>query len=391
MASKLHKRGKSWCFMLELPKTAESERNRKWITIPAEQARTKREAEIVQAEMIAKARRGGYPDPKNLTVGEYLEQWLENSRGSLSAKSHNDYESIVRVHLTPALGWCKLAKIEPLTIQSYLSKALKTGRVRGKQAGKVGLSPQTVKCHLATLHRALQDAVSLGLIAFNPADRVRRPRVVQKDFPTFSPDWVQRIIDQAHGTVFETPVLIAVYTGLRMAEVLGLQWEDLLSQHIDETEVYVLSVRRALCESSNGVIATKEPKTAKGKRSVLISPDLAKTLIDLRARRLMEGPVGEYICCDRDGRPLRPKVMSARFSRLIAGPLKLNLSFHGCRHLHATLMAEAGADLRALQERLGHANVSTTLGTYTHPSLVMQLDAVRRFDKLIKPPAAEPG
>ena len=162
---------------------------------------------------------------------------------------------IVELHLTPALGHLKMAKLKPFHIQDYYTKAQASGRKGCKTSRGGGLSPRTVAQHHRVLHKALKQAMRLGLISQNPCDMVDPPRYDRSVPATISDKDVDKVLDSVRGTYLYIPVLIALATGARRGEVLGLRWSDV------DLEGGTITIRQNLLRVSRQYII-KQPKTA---------------------------------------------------------------------------------------------------------------------------------
>ena len=213
--------------------------------------KTRKEA----ADKLAKAladRASGYTfDTENMTVGEYLDRWLNDSdRGSVRTSTYERHEQIVRLHLKPALGRVKLSKLTPAHVQGLYRDKLDSG-----------LSPATVQKIHAVLHKALAQALKWNMIPRNATDAVKAPRPTPEEMHPLSPDEARKLIEAARGDKLEALYILAVHTGIRQGELLALKWED-----VDLNEE-VIHVRRTLVRSG-GRIYIGEPKTKGSRRPV---------------------------------------------------------------------------------------------------------------------------
>jgi integrase len=172
------------------------------------------------ADKLAKAladRASGYTfDTENITVGEYLDRWLNDSdRGSVRTSTYERHEQITRLHLKPALGRVKLSKLTPAHLQGLYRDKLDSG-----------LSPATVQKIHTVLHKALTQALKWNMIPRNAADAVKAPRPAPEEMHPLSPDGARKLIETAHGDPLEALYILAVHTGMRQGELLALKWED---------------------------------------------------------------------------------------------------------------------------------------------------------------------
>lgn len=229
-------------------------RHQKWHKVHG----TKRKAQQELTAILHQMNTGAYVEPTNLRISEYLNHWLKQIEPNLSAKTFERYEEIVRKHLIPAIGHHTLNKLQPLHIEAHYAEAHKSGRLDGKG----GLSAQTVLHHHRVLHRALQQAVQLLLLARNPADAVTPPRPAKTQVLTIDEKAAALLLNALEGSRLHGPTLLAITTGLRRGEVLALKWE-----HLD----LVNSVAR-VCQSlqqTNQGVSLKHPKSGRGRQVAL--------------------------------------------------------------------------------------------------------------------------
>jgi len=206
---------------------------------------------------------------------------------------------------------------------------------------------------------ALQQAVRWQLLARNPADAVEPPRAQRREMEAFDQGEVERLLEAARGTRLAVPVLLAVTTGLRRGELLGLRWQDV------DLDVGKLAVR---LEQTKAGLAFKQPKTHKGRRVVTLPRMTVDALRRHRAEqareKLLLGPAYQdngLVLARVDGRPLDPAGTTRAFARLVRRAGVRPISLHALRHTHATLLLGANVHPKVVSERLGHATVGITL------------------------------
>ena len=242
--------------------------------------KSKAEVRTKLTKAIADKDAGVVYDAGMLTVGEYLDRWLSHSvRGRVRQKTYERYESIVRVHLSPALGRIRL-------------KALTPGHVRGLYRGKLdtGLAPRTVLHIHRTLSKALKQATHDGLIPRNAAASVKPPRPRSEEMQPLSRDPVGTFLDTVNGDRMEALYVLAVTSGLRQGELLALKWEDVDLEGTNPT----LEVRRSLSET-RGRRSFVTPKSGRG-RHLRLSKGAAGPLRAHRKRQLEERACGRPGC-----------------------------------------------------------------------------------------------
>lgn len=221
MRGHIRQRGeRSWAVVVELPPDpATGRRRQKWHSVKG----TKRDAERCLGELLHQLNTQQYAEPTRLTLAQYLEDWLAHKASAVSRTTWLTYAGIVRSHITPALGHLPLAALTPLHVQRWLQQQLASGRADGRGAA---LSRRTVQYSHAILSRALHHAVRLQLVTRNVAEAAQAPSLQGREFPVLDIGVASRLMDAAGGTRLYVPVLMAVSTGLRRGEILGLRWSD---------------------------------------------------------------------------------------------------------------------------------------------------------------------
>ncbi len=308
------------------------------------------------------------------SLGSYLEGWLAHVRGRVRAKTWQGYEALIRLYAQPALGELPLVELTPLHLQR-LYAGLLADPARPLSGGTV------LNLHLV-LTQALGQAVRWGYLGSNPAAGAQPPRPRRAEAAQIDAAASERILAAARGTRFECPAAIAISTGMRRGEILGLRWSDL------DADLSLAHVRRSLQPTRRGLIF-EQPKTKRSRRAVMLPAFLRPYLIAQREdqqRRRMELGVawceGDQVIDRGDGAPLHPDTLSSRWGVFLARAGLPHVRFHDLRHAHATLMLQQGVHPKVVSERLGHASVGITLDTYSHVLPAMQEQAIQAFDEL---------
>ncbi len=278
------------------------------------------------------------------------------------------------------MGNILLTQLKPEHITRYEAQKIASGRCDGKG----GLSPRSVRYHHFTLHTALRTAVKWGLLARNPADAVDPPHFERPEMHTLNEDDIQRVLTAAKETQYYSLFFLALFTGMRRSELLALRWQDvdlLLCQAF---------VTRSMHQLRDGSIIFREPKTARSRRMISLSPSTAIELRDHHEKQklafAMQGTAFKddtLIFCQSDGKPLLPNSVTHAWMKLVRRLGLKGIRLHDARHSHASLMLKQGIHPKIVQERLGHSSISTTLDVYSHVAPGLQEAAANRFDELI--------
>lgn len=330
--------------------------------------KTKKGAKEYEVEWLIRIRRGEHVPPEKSTVLEFLNQWLDACKNSLSPTTHRRYEGIVKTHIAAHFGATPLQRLQPYEIQAMYN------RLQDK------LSPASVLYVHRVLHRALGQAVKWQVLLRNPAAIVEAPKIRQQERSVLSVAQTWIVLDESPEHLY-IPILLAVTTGMRRGEIAALKWSDV------DFDTGVLRVCRAMRYTDEG-FKESTTKTDKSRRTIAITPGIVLALKKHRTTQkqnrwqLREGYFETgYICVWPDGRSLSPDVITKGFSRL-AGKLGYNVTFHDLRHTHATMLFELGVPIKTVSERLGHSTTRLTQDTYTHVLPHMQEKAARIFDEL---------
>ncbi len=341
-----------------------------WTTIKG----TRKDAEKKLTELLHEHDTGTLIQPSKIHLKEYLERWLSDYVWlNLAPRTAEGYEHICNHHFIPSLGNMTLNGLKPEHLQHYYQE---------KQSG--GLSAQTVRHHHTVLHKALQDALEWGLLARNPADAVSPPRAQGVEMQTWDEDDIASFLESARQTPYFALFHTAFFTGMRRSELLGLRWCDLVLL------LCKISVTRSLHVLKGGKVVIRQPKSAKGKRSIDLSPLTVSVLREYREKQQLERTMltlgkpltdDDLVFSDIEGKPLLPNTVTHAWIKLVRRTGIKPIRLHDARHTHASLMLKQGTHPKIVQERLGHASIQITLDTYSHVAPGLQEAAAARFDQ----------
>ncbi|MDP8973390.1 MAG: site-specific integrase, partial [Actinomycetota bacterium] len=264
-------------------------------------------------------------------------------------------------------------------------KNLTPTHVRGLYREKLdsGLSASSVQRMHALLHKALKQAVNDGLIPRNVTETVQAPRQSRTEIQALTPEQARAFLEATKGDRLEALYILAIHTGMRQGEMLGLKWDDV------DLDRGTLQVRRILSAAKDGPTFTT-PKNNKS-RSVRLTVRAAQALRDHRKRQLEErlSQAGYWqdtslVFTSTVGTPLnRHNIFRRSFKPLLVRANMPDIPFHALRHSFATLMLSGGEHPKVVQEMLGHSGINTTLDFYSHVLPDMQKGAVDRLGDML--------
>jgi len=326
--------------------------------------------ELLKAQVSKKLdfKRGSDP------LAAYLNHWLENVvKLNRAKRTHEEYEMAVRLYITPHIGHRKLNKLNASDLETWQAKLVKEGR-----------SSHCRMRAIRVLRSALNAAIKKKFIQFNPVSALEKPTVESRDVEPLEVEECERLIAEAEGNRLGDIVTLAVMTGLRLGELLALEWRDV---NLSEG---VLSVRRTLVETKGG-LSLKEPKSKSGRRAIVLGGPALEALHNRRKKAIDEGMEPDAIPIvfpNTIGKHQTRSGLSQKTWYVMrdAAGISKDVRFHDLRHCHASFMIAAGIHLKVIQERLGHANYKITADTYSHLLKSAQADAVERVDGLFKKP-----
>lgn len=378
-------RGRTWYYTVDVGKDEAGKRRQ----VRKGGFKTEGDARAAARRLMVdvEKRQGAFKKPAKLTVGAYLEAWLDKTaKMKVGPKTLEGYQHIVRRHLIPGLGDVSLLQLTSERIQDYYTAKLTSGRIGGG-----ALSPRTVRHHHVTLHTALEAAIKAKHITTNPADATDPPSFERQEMRTLDDEGLRRFLEAARGTSYYALFYISLFTAMRRSEVLGLRWSDC------DLDLGQIQVNRSLHRLRDGSIVFRQPKTAKSRRGIALPPSAAIVLREHResesAHRLLieaQALQGEdLVFAHLDGSPLQPDTVTHAWRKLAKRTGFVGVRLHDARHTHATLMLKQGVHPKVVQERLGHATIATTLDVYSHVVPGMQEAAARNFDALLEGPVTK--
>jgi len=340
---------------------------------------SKKECRLWNRDMTMQKERGLSFIATKTSFQDYLIQWLEDIKQSLRPTTWSQYQGVVNNHIVPILGKIKLASLSSRNIQNLYTISLNEGK-----------GERTVVVMHAVIHRSLKMAKRQGLISINPASSVQKPKYESRIILVLDESQIHQLLSYAKTRELDVLIRLAVTTGMRLGEVLGLKWKDV------DWPTPCIQVRRQLQRVKGMGLIFSKPKTDSGIRTILIGDRMLSLLgghldnQDLLRRKL--GPRwrdNDLIFPSGVGTPKEPRNLIREFKALLVQANLPNFRFHDLRHTAASLMLMSNMPLIRITRQLGHAKPSTTLDIYGHLIPGLESDSVEKIDYIVEPVAAE--
>ncbi|MBV9690217.1 MAG: tyrosine-type recombinase/integrase [Ktedonobacteraceae bacterium] len=337
--------------------------------------KTEKEARAALRKVLHEQEQGTLVTGPQQTLKVYLEQWLEQvHRPTVRLSTYNLYRIVLHKHLIPCLGHIQLQRLTPQHVQAFYASKLKGG-----------LSAKRVRAFHSVLHTALDNAVKWNLIARNVCDVVTPPVPKRHEIQPLDQEQAKRFLQVVQEHKLEALLTVALMTGMRRGELLGLHWQDI------DVATGSLQVRRSVNRVSGFGLIESEPKTAKSRRKIML-PHFA--LEALQRHRIQQQEVREkagsqwneqdIVFCNTYGGYMESSNLHNDFKRILKEAKLPNIRLHDLRHSTATLLLGMGVNPKIVQELLGHSNISMTMDVYSHVLPSMQQEAMGKLDDLFR-------
>lgn len=323
---------------------------------------------------LAAADNGSFIEPSKMTVGAWLELWLEEYiKPSTKPLTYAAYKSSIETHIKPYLGSVRLSALNPTQVQSFYNHLLREKK----------LSAKTIKNNHGILHKALDQAMRLRYIGFNVTDACTVPRVEKKEIQPLTEEEITAFLETASGDEYEDMLIVALFTGMRRGELCGLAWDAV------NFRTGKITVKQQLYASREDY-TYKIASTKSDRIRVLAAPQF---VLDILSRVRKEQALNQLKCpftwenehnlvfTTETGRHIAPVTLYTHFKRIAKKIGRPDARFHDLRHTYAVTALQEGDDVKTVQQNLGHATASFTLDIYGHVSEKMKRDSANRMQQ----------
>ena len=307
-----------------------------------------------------------------MKYNDWLNFWLENYiEPNAKMRTTESYRRIIDKRLRQELGKCEMGELTASTIQAFVTGLITKGNVSTKK----GLASSTVNTIITVIQSSLKTAVLSGYIEKNVAESVRRPKIKSKEIECFTVAEQKKMESAAlcDKRTKMAGIVLCLYTGLRIGELLALTWEDV------DLKSGLIAVNKACHDKieKNGTARIVElPKTPSSKRIIPVPKQLLPVL-----RQLKKTGKCETVISSPEGKPIAIRSYQRSFSLFLKKLGIAHKGFHSLRHTFATRALECGMDVKTLSEILGHKNAAITLNRYVHSLTEHKRNMMNRLGK----------
>jgi integrase len=341
----------------------------------------KKQGDVIKAMRAAKkaSEDGIYFELKHINVSKWLDLWLhEYVAPSVKPLTYAAYVSQCENHIKPTLGKIKLSALNATQIQMLYNNLLKEKM----------LSPKTIRNTHGILHKALNKAVELRYIGFNPASACSLPHYEKKEICPFEQADIKAFLRAIENRErLKDLFTVTLFTGVREGEVCGLAWDSVNFEH------GTITIKQQLLkEKKKGgqfyIASTKNNRT----RTIAPAPFVMEVLKNVKRlqneNKLKAGNAWankwNLVFTDEIGNHIYPQTVLKRFKKVAAKIGKPEARFHDLRHTYAVMSLQEGDDKKTVQSNLGHATASFTLDVYGHVSEKMKAESAARMEAFIQ-------
>ena len=366
-------------------KGADNKRKTKWIStgFPVKGNKKKAEAFLLEQRQSYVIPLEDRPLMKNgdELLADYLLHWLVIAKPTIALSTYSSYSGMIK---NPIIPWFREKRITLLEVKA---SDIQNFYIAQEERG---VSPNTVIHYHAVLHRALQYAVKTDLIPSNPADKVDLPKKIPFQAGYYSINEFEQLFDVINDTLIEVPVKLSAFFGLRRSEVMGLKWDAI------DFDNNMISIRHTVTscnvDGKTIEIAVDSTKNKSSRRSMPMVEPVREMLLRLRDWQEHNKVICEksyckeydgYICVNEIGERIKPSYLSNKFRQTLKENDLRHIRFHDLRHSCATLQLSHGANMKQIQEWLGHSDFNTTANLYAHLDVSAKMQSAEIMNEVL--------
>lgn len=335
--------------------------------------KTQAEVRKKLSEILTAVDNGTYQEPMKLTVGDWVQEWLDTyAAHSVKEYTLSTYRLIQKNHIKPRMGAMKLQAVRGNHIQKFYNDLI-----------AAGLTGKTVKNISAVLHKSLDRAVKLGYITANPCDAADLPKVKNKEIHPLSDAEIPLFLKAINDSPMRNAFAVALFSGVREGELLGLSWDRI---DFDRQEITIAQQLQRSKEKGKGyrlLDTTKSGKPRTIKPPAVTFEYLKAERVRQKERQLQAGSAWNHewnlVFTDATGKHYAIHSFYKEFKKVVEQIGRPDARPHDLRHTCATAAIAAGADIKSVQDLMGHTTAAFTLDKYGHTSEKMKQDTADRL------------
>lgn len=317
--------------------------------------------------------RGTYQTPNKITVGQWMDEWLSTfCMNKVKPLTLQSYAGIIKNHIRPALGALELQAVKGTHVQRLYNAMTAAGK-----------SGKTVKNVSAVLHKAFSVALKQGIITSNPCEGAELPKAGRHEISPLTDAEIPAFLEAIDDNSMRNAFALCLFAGLREGECLGLSWNQ-----VDFEKGRITVSQQLQKEKTRNAKYYIAPSTKSGKPRTIEPPPIAFQYLQAERvkqleNRLKAGPLwnnpDDLVFTDETGKHLAFATFYKYFKKIAASIGRPDARPHDLRHTAATVAIASGADVKSVQDMLGHATASFTLNVYAHTSEKMMADTAARM------------
>lgn len=329
-----------------------------------------KELQKISIEFEERCKNGMTGNADRITLEEYSKIYLEAKIKTLSPSTFEFYERAIKNKILPALGFHKVNQIKPPHIQAFINQL--SGITKQKRDGTNSiepLKPASIRRYLTVVQSIFKLAVKQNIIQSSPAkaELLEIPRVVAPKIEIFTKQEAAEMLSylELEDLQFQVFIQLAIMTGARRGELTALKFSDF--DYVNNK----VTIERAAVKLKGQPTQIKPPKDYEV-RTLAVNPyciDLVKLLRvqkDKQAEALgNQWNEHDWLFTQDNGEIMNPQTPTKQFSKFLARNHLKHRKLHSLRHTSTTLLLYGGVNIKQVQERLGHGDITTT-NKYLH-------------------------
>lgn len=365
----IKKKKKGYYFRIDIGNDRNGKRKQKSFGPFKTKSEAKKELFKIKNQVVS----GDYLQESTEEFSSFVKKWYETIyKRNVEVTTAKSREYLIKNHIVDAFPSKKIHSIRTIDIDNFYEDKIDEG-----------YSAAYIRQMHNLLRQVFEQAIKWELTKSNPVINTKPPKVKNIEKTTWNVKEVNRFLLIAKNKSYGIAYILAIFTGMRRGEILGLKWDDI------DFRNRKIHIKNSLAYVPNKGLLIKEPKTEKSKRQISISNYVIEELKEHKEKQYFQldklgfKNEGNLVVTTENGKPVNPRNLLRQFYEVIEETKVPKISFHDLRHTHATILMEQGENPKVVSERLGHSRVGVTLDLYSHVSDDLQKEAANKFEETI--------